>query len=162
MKYSSIASKNINRRQCLLINVFASLLSAKPCIVSINTADGSHHLILPMKSHDIFPCSANSLHCWQNVAGGSLYPPSTNYSSSFSSDTTYLYKSFIICSTVLRLALTASLSQDTCSSNDTPVISTPRHTCIYHLWCRTPFVFVWPSSHRIRNMDFLSSVMKQL
>ena len=71
------------------------------CKTAINTADGSHHYILHMKSHDVFPCSADSLHCSQNVAGDSLYPPSSsNCSSSSSSDKSYINYSSMICSRV--------------------------------------------------------------
>ena len=55
--------KKLNQGHCLIKKVAVSLLSAKQCIVALNTTDGSHHLLLDMQTHELFPCSADSFHC---------------------------------------------------------------------------------------------------
>jgi hypothetical protein len=55
--------KKLNQGHSLMKKDAASLLSAKQCIVVLSTAEGSHHLILDMQTHEQFPCSADTFHC---------------------------------------------------------------------------------------------------
>jgi hypothetical protein len=61
MGYVSIVTKKLNQGHCIIKKINVPLLSAKQCIVVLNTAEGSHHLILDMQPHELFPCSADSL-----------------------------------------------------------------------------------------------------
>ena len=79
-----------NRGHCLKNKVASSLLCAKQCTAVLNTTDGSHHLILDMRPHEVFPCIADSLHSWQKFCWRFTFPPSLSTSSaswSSSSDT---------------------------------------------------------------------------
>ena len=66
--------KKLIQGHCLIKKVAVSLLSAKQCIVALNTTDGSHHLLLDMQTHELFPCSADPFHCWQKCCWMFTFP----------------------------------------------------------------------------------------
>jgi len=141
--------QKLNPGHCLIKKVAVPLLSAKQFTVGLSTAEGSHHLILDMQPHEVFPALLIPSTAKRNIAVISLFPPSlatspTSWPSS--SHTSYVnissLVSYTVCDSNLQyyyyymifvLQMTHLLSSD-------PVTATSVNSSLFS---SLPFSFKW-------------------